>query len=530
METFSFRSAVVTGAFQQLALIDHDEFGRKANDRGLGLAFATSLRKRLEEWDKAGVLEPVAFRRPGSTELVFREEMGFVPWRDYIEDGPTWSFKAFYSPWQILYAPEAVDLATGRVSLDWLLDTDRAVSDPFRMWFTAQRDRWRTLQAAWSPIVRLLVRVQNRYFPLIRGTLTTLTTNLVRDPSSDEYVDPYDAEVSRFKPQAVLEELGLSAEDIPGIHQRLAVHGHMRDPLTSFYMLVRMMPFRTREKLKGKARQAQDAYDAAEVLRRLVHDLTGDLLPTPDEVFDGTGGRWKKTIFGHGPQLQYSHRDVQVELGRHGLYPHVLHFVVEGESDEILIRGLIEALGGREASERGVRFSRLDGVDRVRLHRALLRAAKDYAQVPILVADREGDIEREVERLKKDGLLRDETTFLWRSSLEEDNFTDTELVEAAARIGQRAGVDVRIDAAMLRSAYERRAGRVAGQGRKGIADVLLNLAARPGHGPVRISKRELATELLDLLLRELEETEDSEENLVRRRPVLDVVFKALRST
>lgn len=146
-------------------------------------------------------------------------------------------------------------------------------------------------------------------------------------------------------------------------------------------MLVRMLPHAERMKLKGAALAAQDGYDAADMLRRLYYDLTNELLTAPDDMFDGSGGAWKERVFGHAPRLAFKPQDLHVELLRHRLYPHAVHVVVEGETDELLIRGLVDTIAG-PVEDLGVSFSVLRGTGRVRPLSAVLTAAGRYARFP----------------------------------------------------------------------------------------------------------------------------------------------------
>ena len=92
--------------------------------------------------------------------------------------------------------------------------------------------------------------------------------------------------------------------------------------------------------------------------------------------------------------------------------------------------------------------------------------------------DREGDIEREVDLLKRDGLVTDETVFMWNKSLEEDNFTDEELVRVATSIAQSRGARLDLRPERLREAYEGQRSRVGRRG-KGLADILLAAMSAP---------------------------------------------------
>jgi hypothetical protein len=196
------------------------------------------------------------------------------------------------------------------------------------------------------------------------------------------------------------------------------------DPLRSWHMLIRMAPAKQRAKLRGRARRAQDAYDAAEILRRFYHDLTGELLLNPDEIFDLSDKSWKQRIYGKWPTLSYTRADLAAELRLRDLHPHQVHLAVEGETEEIVCRRVLEEVAGMVLNDMGVSIHQLQGVGNITMQRDMLRAMKAFPRYLILVADREGDMAREVEVLKRNGVLTDEATYLWKTSFEEDNFTD----------------------------------------------------------------------------------------------------------
>jgi len=529
-DNYSFERAYEEDAFLQLPLITWERFGRDAKERGVSLSIGSTLREQLQDLDRTGALRPIAFRIPGPPgydELVFREGVEFKEWDEYPSGDELWSHRVLYCHWQLLYVAEAVELGIAEVSVDWFLRPKRDVSEAWLKWLQLRSEQRSVLDDGERPLMLLLVALQPRYYPIIRGTLTKITTTLSVDPETGREVDPYRRAVEDFDPQAVLERLSLTAEDVKNIYENVAAAGHMRDPLERFYMLTRMLPHAERARLRGAALLAQDRYDAAEMLRRFYFDLSNELLAAPDDMFDGSGGAWKERLFGHPPRLGFRPDDLHVELIRHRLYPHSVHVVVEGPTDELLIRGLLEALAG-PVLELGVTFSLLRGVGRIRLNSEVLASAKRYARFPVLVVDREGDIEREIALLKRDGLVTDDTVFMWNRSLEEDNFTDEELVRVASSIAETRGARLDLTPERLREAYERQRSGVGSHGR-GLADILLALCRHPNHGSVVLSKRELADGLRDLVLTELREGMDEEE-LVRRRPVMRIVLGIIRST
>jgi hypothetical protein len=145
-------------------------------------------------------------------------------------------------------------------------------------------------------------------------------------------------------------KFGLTLEALKQMHQRLAVHGMMRgddDPLRFWHMLFRMAPARQRARLRGRARRAQDAYDAAEMLRRFYFDLTGELLLNPDELFDISDKSWRRRVFGEWPTFKHTRAHLAAELRLRDLHPHQVHIAVEGDTEKIVCERVLEELAGR---------------------------------------------------------------------------------------------------------------------------------------------------------------------------------------
>jgi hypothetical protein len=530
---YSFRRAHEMNAFHQFPLITPSKLRSEARERGIECSMGSSLIKELERFDREGAFSPILFEAVdanGAETIIFRDEVDYVPWSQYaVHDGMALAPRPYYSPWQLLYFNDAVELPKISVSIEWLLDDEqRATLGPNqRDLLTWQLERWRQLDGGWRGNLLVLLRLQSRYGPSVKGTLIKSTVNLVRHPESGEYVDPSELEPP-FDARRVLDELGLTPEAIKAVHQRVAAHGIVMgsdDPPRYWHMLIRMAPAKQRAKLRGKARRAQDAYDAAEMLRRFYYDLTGELLLNPDEIFDISDKSWKKQLFGSWPTLTYTRADLAVELRLRDLHPHQVHIVVEGDTEETACRRVLETVAGMPLNHMGVSIQRLFGVGNMR--REMLRVLKAFPRFLVFVADREGDMAREVEALKREGVLTDEAAYLWKTSFEEDNFSDEELVAMIAAIGADRGATLTLDAQTMRELYDARRGEV-GKDAKGLATFALSLAQRPEYGSVVVSKTQLAERMADLILNDLRER--GAEVVSEGRPIASMLVSVFRVT
>jgi hypothetical protein len=156
----------------------------------------------------------------------------------------------------------------------------------------------------------------------------------------------------------------------------------------------------------------------------------------------------------------------------------------------------------------------------------MLRALKAFPRFLVFVADPEGDMAREVEALKREGVLTDEATYLWETSFEEANLSDEELVAMIAAIGADRGATLTLDAHRLRTLYNEH--RAKPGKTKGLATYALGLARREQYGSVVASKTQLAERMADLILDDL--LRRDAEVVSADRPIVEMLVSVIRAT
>jgi hypothetical protein len=94
-----------------------------------------------------------------------------------------------FSPWQLLYIHDAVERLDLPVDAQSRLDNTLLERDRSRLTLQAQGrlDRWRRLDEAWRPFIKLLVALQPRLWPYRAGR-AVLLVDAATDPP--ERVDP----------------------------------------------------------------------------------------------------------------------------------------------------------------------------------------------------------------------------------------------------------------------------------------------------------------------------------------------------
>jgi len=516
----SWRSLYLRERFLQRSLVPPAELRKAAQDRGLSVSD--------EDWeffDEQGALRPVACALENGVDhrqvdpdapqtVVFRDEHPFRPWSHYAVDLPHDRRRPqpLYSPWQIL---ALTDVTLGRgatLPVDVLLDgrRRRRMVDQLRAWLEAQLQAWQGLDGHWAPTLKLLVELQNRFWPAVSGRIVFAYDDKLRRR------DPMPAETHTFDALAVLHRHDLDEPDLAGLYEWLVEAGARIEGGPGGFgtqggdgwsRLRHLADRRERRALRGPARTAMDFYEAAEVLGRFWHELTGRYLPGIDQV---PKRRTTKPI-DHDSVTENTHsrrREVlRTQLLARGLWPGRLHAIVEGDTERDWVCRLVETLLGWVPHE--LLITNLSGAGAAKTMEPIVEAIADYAASTVLIVDDEGDMGRYAHALVEAEVLDPDDVLLVDTSFEEANFSDDELIAVARRLaadppGRRPAVTVRLTAAELRAEQDRRVAGARRSHEPGLAGTLLELLRDPTYGPVNLSKLELSAGLLDLARQELE--------------------------
>jgi hypothetical protein len=538
----SWRELYLDGAFAQRELMGDGPLSRQASERSIRLGIGQAP---IEELDFAGALQPIGFADGGywsgfelpaipSTAMTFREERKPLVWKDnYAWDGDGFpTISPLYSSWQLLYLDDVVQEGKATFGLDVLLlskDERTRALESVRGFYDAQESRWRHLDESWRGLIKMLVLLQNHYWPQVSGRVA-----LLPDPKREsDWIEAGREKESDFDPQTALRRLGCSAEDLTATYHFLVMRGFDREPVDGLVMLRRARPRPFHIRWRGAVRCAQDNFDAAEMLRLFLLDIDADVGPPEAELMDGRQAE-RAAVFAHGPAASVDRKKLKEELFAAELYPHGVEAIVEGPSEIAIIDAIVGALLGSVALE-GVGYFDLEGVGAAKQVVPLAASLGTYAVRTLIVVDREGRMGSYVDGMIDRGTVKPEDVCLWGESLEADNSTPTELIELAAELvvsPRRENVEpveLSISTEDLVDAHSRRNQDRPPTKQMGLAEVLVSLVA--AHDPpARIQKPELARALGVRMVAEFENCSgdaDGLAELYRRRPILGFVVNRL---
>jgi hypothetical protein len=536
-ESLSWRELWRSRGFALLELAPDSEFSSLAADRGLRPGIGQAP---LEELDVQGVLQPVAFAaggnphewadvKPFEPRMTFREEEPAKEWKAHAWDNhgrPHTS--ALYSPWQLLYLDNVTDPPAARVGLDVLrapAEQRDKVLDTWRGLLEAEEARWHALDSAWRPLMKVLVRLQNRYLPEVTGQ-----SRMLYDTAQQTLVDPWPEVLSSFDALAAASELGVSAPQLSKAYWFLVERGLDRDPRDGLELLRRARPRSAHKHVQGLPRRAQDLFDAAQVLRLFLRDLTGNP-PERNPLWRMDGRQRERAAFYDlGPAAPTTREQLRAELADLGLYPHAVHLVGEGGSEKDIVHRLVEGLLGSQLADE-IGFTDLGGSGSASRLPTMVKGFTTYAQRTVVIVDSEGQMAQYVKGLVRSGQLPEDDILNFTENLEDSNFSPAEMLKvltdlAASPADGLPPVTLTLPLDEVLAAHQERS-RKSGEP-PGRAGTLLKLAQDPKYGgPVTVSKLNFARALADRMLADLDAGEDDQratEAVLKNRPLLAFVL------
>jgi hypothetical protein len=524
----SYASLFADGAFAQQPMVSANALREMAAARRIDLPFPP--KDVLEPLDRSGGLAPIGFFQtnmdpqtmflhPDAEDVVWREERNFEPWEAHgwhAYDEPFVEVSERFSPWQLLYLSDALELHAPVVAVKQLLGGRNGVGETLQQVVARADRRLRRLDEDWRPVIKFLIALQPRLWPYRRQS-----TTLLHEPGRPGHVDPLSEAVQSFNSAELLRRFDLSLDQLAQVHSMFAGAGRNLDPLPRWYRLSEAAPRVVTDDLRGEALRARDLYDAAYLVRQFYFLATDSWLPRSDELWDPAIDPRRQ----HLPRVpqpgKWKRADLKGLLVREGLYPHRIHFFVEGRTELIVLSRLLPILGFSMPGS-GMAVTDIHGVDQLERHALIFAAATEVASRAVLVADLEGTLAKLVKRLREDGLFAgEEDVLLWSRDgqsidFEEANFTEREILNAIQSAARKRvpGIRVNLDVPTLRR--RRRADTRPGRKPPALAKFALAQVEEEG---IRVSKPDLAEALAAKLMREIRRTGHLAE-AGKRRPML----------
>lgn len=240
--------------------------------------------------------------------------------------------------------------------------------------------------------------------------------------SRDYFASWRNWERTKFSAEKLLEDSGLTIEQVRGLHDDLVVDVNFLDPLMGWYDLIRIMKMTSVNELKGDALRAQFYYKTIRMMAWFLYDLTGEKMKEPDLFFDAREGRWKTDVY--SDPFDYKTRKTQRAIIQRflGTPTTRLYLVIEGETEQYVIEKIFEKLG-ISTQDDGIQIKNRAGISNMcgaKLKDIIQSANRDNIAMYVIM-DNEDNAKSKIESIKKQ-VIADFDYHIWDISFEDDHF------------------------------------------------------------------------------------------------------------
>lgn len=371
----------------------------------------------------------------------------FQPWSNYrIEDDFQKQTETYYSIFQTLPLYMLTHLITFPIGIENLATwTQKEIKN----WFKSAKQSAKSLVKSFQEsegvrdeLAKLGQVLSSRYLPYAEKY-----EGMISLPQQDSF----DWRQYRldWNAKKVLDELGLTVEEVAHFYQLAEMEASKDDPLDRWSDLVQFVRKSKKEQLKDAALLAQTWRVLGRIINLFHRDLTGDFI-----YFYGKDIKTKERIYGQGiPQNDLAF--LEYVSNKFGVNPRPKLFLfVEGNGEVEHFPRLAVELFGINFSEIGIQIQNLHGVsgfegnkriDKYGAFEKLIEYYHDKQTIAFFILDDEG---KRVKRVKQElitkaskehsnrTITRNEYIKLWDKNVEFDNFTNKEIAEAMTKLSE----------------------------------------------------------------------------------------------
>ncbi len=370
----------------------------------------------------------------------------FQPWSSHrIENDFQKQTETYYSIFQTLPLYRLIQWTTYSVGIENLTVWTQKDAIKWFKFFKEQSKKWvktfNESEGIRDELAKFGQVLSSRYLPYAEKYEGMIST-----PTEDFF--DWRQYLSKWNAEKVLNELGLTIEEVVRLYHQAELEASKDDPLDRWSDLVQFVRKSKKEKLKDAALLAQTWRVLGRIINLFHRDLTGDFISVYRKDI-----KTKERIYGQGiPQNNLAF--LEYVSNEFGVNPRPKLFLfVEGDGEIEHFPRLAIELFGISFAEIRIQIQNLHGVsgfeggrrvDKYGALEKLIEYYHDKQTIAFFILDKEGRVEQVKQRLitkaSKDHpnrtVTKDEYIKLWDKNVEFDNFTNEEIAEAMTKLSK----------------------------------------------------------------------------------------------
>jgi hypothetical protein len=297
--------------------------------------------------------------------------------------------------------------------LDWKKEYKNTLAENIDKYFVNQISFCKKHLSSRLEKLYLLLLIEDRYLPSIRGFLHFSDSNITKSQ-----ID-WEEWTKDFNPNDILKKSKFNITDLRNARKYFIMKGQSCDDIKNIKLLIDLIPFRKRNDMKGNSRLAQEYYEMAELIKFFIEDITGKKETSPFDLLDKNGQR-----------IDLYNRDIRHKVLEEFLINpnYKVYLVIEGDTEEMVIN-YIEKAYGMSLESFDIKLYNLKGLGNINRVEGLIKENNDNNIISYFILDNEGEWKKEYEKWEQRNWVDRKYSHIWRRNFEEDNFREKDLIK-----------------------------------------------------------------------------------------------------
>ena len=447
-EISDFMEFLLTSKFPQFYLLKAQEFCTEAKKRGIHIEESD-----LEYLDMHEIIRPcLRFHRPIlDNEFALFTSFGdpycwkdlykqkyvelpktgdFIPWKKYGY-GKKAKIWLYYHPLQLLFLKDQIYGLIDRIKTKEFFNSQAVLHSyvvrkrkEHKEYLKRESNRAKTYH---NKTIGLLMLLEEPYSPIVRKLFWK---NHDVQKSYSEWNDWYK---TKFFLQTIHNKSEFAIGELTNTYDTMVQHANELDPLNKWNTFMLLIRREKKRDLLGKALLAQDFFEASKMLALYIKDLTGKDMLSPECSPPWINNDWRERYYGMPFDIS-SRKTVEKILSEYiDLRPITTSIIVEGESEEIVIKKILEKVSIRKPESQGIHIYNIRGsghLSQKNIDGYITRVHLSGNEIYIFI---DKDAEKYFQKYLGD-ILEKKNVVIWNTDFEGDNFGISNVVDYANKL------------------------------------------------------------------------------------------------
>lgn len=376
-EISTFMKYLLTSKFPQFSLLLPKKFCDEAKKRGIIIQETD-----LEYFDKIELIRPCLrlnhpminnkpdqlqfSNSPYDWKYLYRHNYvellkkgDFILWKRYYTRKKEEETQLYYHPSQLLFLNDQLSGMTTKIKTRDLINPKINI----KKYITLTRKQYKNHlkikleknETSYDKIIGLCMLLEEPYSLFVKH-------EFYDNPNDDEtYSKWYNWQKKKRFSKTIHKKSGFTIKELKSTYEHISFLTNTLDPLNKWNPFMSLVRRKHKRKLKGNALLAQDLFEMLKMISLHIKDLTGRKMLDPSDSSPWINNGWKEMLYGTPYNINSLKTTKQVLSDYLVLRPINTSLIVEGKTEEKVIRKIMSQVEIHYPEEQGIHIYNLRG-------------------------------------------------------------------------------------------------------------------------------------------------------------------------